>query len=357
MICVAPQHQDSSAFARLEDTTNPSGQALPAGGLFAAVCKIGQEPRDRFWYSPTCVATTLDDLLPILAELSRERGDKRSLTELAAEAGQSSSHFQRAFSRLVGESPKQYTRRLSLECGAVLLLTTEQSVLDIALEVGFDSHEGFTRAFAAHFGTPPREFRDRAIDAGLTDQVRHAELMMQIGPCLRLFRAPLSTNLTEGNDKLMNYDITQQPVAETTLLYKSARCTHDAIGATLGQLLPPVFQYAAQHGIQMMGPPTTVYVAWGPGMVTMHAGMPVAAGAQGQGDILVEVLPAGTAAVTIHVGPYDGLQEAHAAIEAYLHDNGLKSNGPSREVYLTDPGEVPDPDEWKTQIIWPVASP
>jgi AraC-like DNA-binding protein len=61
------------------------------------------------------VPQTLEDLLPTLAKLAARRGERRSLAELAREAGTSESTFQRAFSRIVGESPKQYTRRLQLE--------------------------------------------------------------------------------------------------------------------------------------------------------------------------------------------------------------------------------------------------
>ena len=298
------------------------------------------------------MVATLEQMLPILARLSASRAERRSLAELAAEAGRSPSSFQRAFSRLVGESPKQFTRRLQLECAAVLLLTTDDSVLDVAIAAGFESHEGFTRAFSKHFGRPPKDFRAHGAAQGLADDLRHAALLTHVGPCLHLFRA--STSSPSPEHPAMHYDITQQSIEETTLLYKSARCEHAKVAQTLGAILPAVFGHATAEGIAMVGPPVTLYVEWGPGMVTIHAGMPVAPGATGKGDVEVAVLPAGDAAVAIHTGSYDGLGDAHAAIETYLHENGLQSGGPLREVYLTDPGEVPDPAEWKTQIIWPV---
>ena len=33
----------------------------------------------------------------------------------------------------------------------------------------------------------------------------------------------------------------------------------------------------------------------------------------------------------------------------------LNKAGPAREIYLTDPGEVPDPKDWKTQLVWPIS--
>lgn len=290
---------------------------------------------------------TLEDLLPTLAKLAAQRDSRRSLAELAREVGTSASTFQRAFSRLVGESPKQFTRRLQLESAALALITSERSVLDVALDAGFESHEGFTRAFAAHFGVPPKEFR--AQHAHLAGDRRNAELIHHLGPCIGLFRAPLDQETT------VNYDITRQPIAETVFLHGRARCSHAEIANTLGGLLGPAFQFAVANGMELRSPPMTLYVEWGPGMVTMHAGLAIAAVpsiALPEG-LFVEVLPACEGAVAIHSGPYDGLADAHAAMEQFLDGEKLVKAGAAREVYLTDPGEVPDPAQWKTQVIWP----
>ena len=154
----------------------------------------------------------------------------------------------------------------------------------------------------------------------------------------------------------MNYDITRQPIADTVFLHKRGRCSHADIANTLGGLLGPAFQFAMTNGLELRSPPSTLYVEWGPGMVTMHGGLAIAAVptiALPDG-IFVDVLPACEAAVAIHTGPYDGLADAHAAMEQFLDEHQLAKAGAPREVYLTDPGEVPDPAQWKTQVIWPV---
>jgi AraC-like DNA-binding protein len=46
-----------------------------------------------------------------------------------------------------------------LDRGAWLLLTSRVTVLDVALETGFESHETFTRAFRTRFGETPSSFR------------------------------------------------------------------------------------------------------------------------------------------------------------------------------------------------------
>jgi AraC family transcriptional regulator len=289
---------------------------------------------------------TLEDLLPTLAELAANRGERRSLAELAREAGASASAFQRAFARLVGESPKQYTRRLQLESAALALVASNDSVLDIALDAGFESHEGFTRVFASHFGMPPKEFRRYCAHLAFDERTR--SLLAQASPCVGLYRA-----LLNHHEDPMNYDITRQSIPESVFLYQQGRCSHADIAKTLASLFGAVFGYAMKNGVELRSPPTTIYEAWGPGMVTIHAGMMVAS-ANPPAEIHKATLPACEAAVTIHTGPYDGLGDAHAAVEQWLAEQGLDKAGPPREVYLTDPGEVPDPKQWKTQIIWPI---
>ncbi len=297
------------------------------------------------------MVSTLEGMLPLLAELSRSREVRRSLASLSEQAGWSPSYFQRAFSRLIKESPKQYTLRLQLELAAARLLTSERSVLQVALESGFDSHEGFTRAFRRRFGASPKDIRKHTID--LEERERFASLVLQLGPCLRLYRVSLNEHSTRIH--IMNYDITKQKISSVHFLCQSARCSHEQVAQTLGKLLPAAFELAMRKGLDMVGPPVAEYVEWGPGMVTLRAGVPVKEGSEGEGELKVVVLPASEAAVTVHTGPYDGLGDAHAAIEQYLDAEGLTKSGAPREVYLTDPGEVPDPKDWKTQVLWPVA--
>src|SRR4051794_38546182 len=107
------------------------------------------------------MSQALEELLPTLAWIAAHRDERHSLADLAADAGPSASTVQRAFSRAGGESPKQVRRRLQLERAALALISSEGSVLDGARDAGSESHEGFTRVFASHFGMPPKEFRQR----------------------------------------------------------------------------------------------------------------------------------------------------------------------------------------------------
>src|SRR5262249_26256763 len=81
--------------------------------------------------------------------------EELELAELAGVAAFSPFHFHRIFRGLVGESVKEYVRRLRLERAARCLKQESRPVTEIALQAGFETHESFTRAFTAMFGESP----------------------------------------------------------------------------------------------------------------------------------------------------------------------------------------------------------
>ncbi|HET7682975.1 MAG TPA: AraC family transcriptional regulator [Marmoricola sp.] len=70
-------------------------------------------------------------------------------------------HLDRIVSQVAGEPPHRLRRRLLLERAAYRLLSTRHSILDIAIEAGYGSHEAFTRAFTSAYGDPPARWRKR----------------------------------------------------------------------------------------------------------------------------------------------------------------------------------------------------
>src|SRR5215211_52721 len=81
---------------------------------------------------------------------------------LARIGGLSARQLERVFARTIGESPRAHARRLRLERAAVRLRTSRSSILTIAVEAGFESHEAFTRVFRRCFGHNPIVFRHLA---------------------------------------------------------------------------------------------------------------------------------------------------------------------------------------------------
>jgi AraC family transcriptional regulator len=105
------------------------------------------------------------DLLHLLQDIRGRLSGDLSLQALATRSGWSPFHLHRAFQRVVGETPKEYTLRLRIERAAGRLTTSGESVIDIAIDAGFTSHEVFTRAFRRHFGRSPARYRVFALKA------------------------------------------------------------------------------------------------------------------------------------------------------------------------------------------------
>jgi AraC family transcriptional regulator len=80
---------------------------------------------------------------------------------LAARLCLSRFHFDRVIASVAGEPPAAFRRRILLERAAYRLVTTDRTVLDVAVEAGYGSHEAFTRSFARAYGTRPTQWRRR----------------------------------------------------------------------------------------------------------------------------------------------------------------------------------------------------
>ena len=82
------------------------------------------------------------------------------LNEVAAAANYSPYHFSRMFKAMTGDSVTEYVRRRRLTVAADRLLADgEISLMQLALDVGFESQESFTKAFKSMFNVTPGNYR------------------------------------------------------------------------------------------------------------------------------------------------------------------------------------------------------
>lgn len=83
------------------------------------------------------------------------------LDEVAQIAAFSPYHFHRIFMLVVGETFASFMRKRRLEWAAMELLNSKRRILDISLDVGYETQESFARAFKSHFDTSPGKFRSK----------------------------------------------------------------------------------------------------------------------------------------------------------------------------------------------------
>jgi AraC family transcriptional regulator len=102
--------------------------------------------------------------------------------EAAAEAAHLSvPQYYRMFHALTGSTVGDYLRKRRLSEAALALTSSDRGVLDVALEYGFESQEGFTRAFAALAGDPPGRYRRTGSQAELFPRLDIARQYFAVG--------------------------------------------------------------------------------------------------------------------------------------------------------------------------------
>lgn len=97
-------------------------------------------------------------MIKVLDYIDEHITEKISLAEVSALAGFTESSFSRRFSKSNGISFKKYVMSKKIEHAIFLLETTDQKVIDVAFECGFDSISGFYDTFRKVTGTTPNKF-------------------------------------------------------------------------------------------------------------------------------------------------------------------------------------------------------
>ena len=82
-----------------------------------------------------------------------------TLDSMAKAAGLSPFHFCRVFKRATGLSPHQYVLRRRVGVGAEMLLERDESISNLALELGFADQSHFTMHFKRVHGIGPAAYR------------------------------------------------------------------------------------------------------------------------------------------------------------------------------------------------------
>lgn len=96
----------------------------------------------------------------VLDFIGKNLDDELALEQLSHIACFSKYHFHRLFTACTGLSVQQYIKWLRLKRAAhQLIACRDKTIIEIALEAGFESHESFTRAFKKICGDNPSDFR------------------------------------------------------------------------------------------------------------------------------------------------------------------------------------------------------
>ncbi|QDT10182.1 helix-turn-helix domain-containing protein [Stieleria marina] len=96
-----------------------------------------------------------------ISHIERHYANPITLNELVKISGMSRRNFIRTFETTMGAPPIKYLIGVRLQRACQLLQQTDQSITEIAMSVGFNDSNYFSRQFKLFNGSSPREFRNR----------------------------------------------------------------------------------------------------------------------------------------------------------------------------------------------------
>jgi effector-binding domain-containing protein len=151
------------------------------------------------------------------------------------------------------------------------------------------------------------------------------------------------------------YEIDNLMLVEQPTLVVRAKIKLEDIPTFLGRVYHTVESQIHETGAHVVGEPFARYRPLDAEYreFEIEAGVPVVLAVAGRGGVEASELPEGPAAVTIHTGPYERMEPAYDAINAWLDEHGAQPEGPAWEIYHTDPNERPGPPTWRTEIVQP----
>jgi AraC family transcriptional regulator len=298
----------------------------------------------------TMKAQTLESyqerILRALLHIQQHLDGPISLEELAEVAHFSPFHFHRIFRGMVGESVNQHLRRLRLERAAGRLKSTPASVLDIALDAGYETHESFTRAFTAMFGQPPSRYRQQSAGAALAEPPSGVHYAADGRPVF----SPVHEGNTNMTVEVKRIEKLRVAFVRHTGPYNEVGSAWEKLCAWAGPkgLLGPEARFLA---VSHDDPEITA-----PGKLRYDAAVEVPETVGPEGEIGIQEIGQGDYATAIHTGPYRNLSQTYAAVcGQWAPSSGRDiASGPALEFYLNSPDSTPEPD-LKTEICLPLA--
>ncbi|MER3588991.1 MAG: AraC family transcriptional regulator, partial [Mastigocladus sp. ERB_26_1] len=107
-------------------------------------------------------SSLIEMLLPwqVIAYIQAHLSEDISLEAIATEVGMSRYYFCRLFKQSTGISPHQYVIKCRIDRAKELLLQGQNSIADVAFEVGFTSQSHFTKHFKHLIGMTPKAYRE-----------------------------------------------------------------------------------------------------------------------------------------------------------------------------------------------------
>ena len=135
----------------------PGYELLVKGALLRFLALLIAQGKQQ----PPAETADTQRLKTVLQWLSAHYAEALRVADAAGVCSFSASHFMRWFRQMTGQSFIAFLNEYRLNAAAEALQTTDETILTIASRCGFENLSYFNRAFKAHFGMTPREYRKK----------------------------------------------------------------------------------------------------------------------------------------------------------------------------------------------------
>ena len=156
--------------------------------------------------------------------------------------------------------------------------------------------------------------------------------------------------LEKGIDIMAYLDTIAVDVVETlpkNILYSRQHMSTDDYCKYFGKL----FETIAKNKLTCLGAPIAIYhdKEFNPANNDTEIAIPIA-----ERTPETRELAGGLCAKGIHRGPYSELSSTYSRIVQWVEENGYQIAAPPYEVYVTDPATTPAPEDYITEIYFPI---
>ncbi len=152
-----------------------------------------------------------------------------------------------------------------------------------------------------------------------------------------------------------NFEIEAIDLPERFYVAVRKTVSMDKITETYAENFGKIYKALTDDGIEMAGMPSGLYYTWDEEKQETDMAVGIPTTKKAEVDAFTSItLPAGKGLLINYYGPYEGLEDAHIAMERYLTKNGMNATMPAIEEYVTDPQAESDPNKWLTKVIYHV---
>lgn len=132
--------------------------------------------------------------------------------------------------------------------------------------------------------------------------------------------------------------------------------TRAGTAAWCGHAFPRLYGILAEHGIDPAGPAGATYSSefFERDEGRIVAFVPVLPGSALPSDDRFIVLAQRRYAVALHAGPYTDCDLTYGQLGSHVAEHDTALVDPVVEIYLVGPDHTDDPNQYRTEICWPI---